>query len=58
MSHLTPSATACIYAARPYPKALGQGSENDRMARLDPPPPNALGGLRGVSALWSKGEVE
>ncbi len=58
MRRLTPSPTACVYAARPYPNALGQGSGDNRLARHVSPPPNALGGLRGVDIRWRKGEVE
>ena len=42
----------------PYPNALGQGSRDDQTACKESPPPNALGGLRGVGARCRKGEVE
>ena len=55
---LSPSAAASVYAARPYPDALAQGSRDKGLARNEPPPPNALGGLRGVGNQRRKGEVE
>ena len=52
MRRLTPSPS-------PYPNALGQGGRDNRRAREELlPPPNALGGQRGVGAGRRKGEVE
>lgn len=58
MRSLTTSPTACVYAARPYRSALGQVSGDCSLAHNASPPPNALGGLRGVGVRRRKGEPE
>ena len=57
MRRQTPSPTDCVYALRPYPKALGRPSGDKRLARSESPPPNALGGLRGVGFRRRKGAL-